>query len=390
MAFSPTPSLPHSAPSKPYRILSVFGTRPEAIKMAPVVKALQSHPEWFESRVCVTAQHRDMLDQVLNLFQIQPHHDLNVMQPNQDLYQITAGVLLGMRDVLRQERPNMVLVHGDTTTTMATSLACFYERIPVGHIEAGLRTFDLAYPFPEELNRWVTDTISHIHFAPTPESAGHLTRTLPQASHVVITGNTVIDALLMTLKTTQPSPALQAILDGISPSQRLIVCTTHRRENFGEPLEAILSGLEAVLNDFDDTVLVLPVHPNPNVKPRVFERLGHHPRVFLIEPLEYADFCHLMQAATLILTDSGGVQEEAPSLGKPVLVLRDTTERPEAVSMGTVRLVGPHTASIVQHASELLQNPAAYAAMAQAVNPYGDGQACDRIIAHLKNILSSL
>jgi len=386
MAYTPVPESIVS-PVAPYRVLSVFGTRPEAIKMAPLVKALEAEPTWFTSRVCVTAQHREMLDQVLSLFHITPDADLNVMKPNQDLYQITSAVLLGMRDVLQAEQPDMVLVHGDTTTTLATSIACFYERIPVAHVEAGLRTFDMENPFPEELNRWVTDTISAIHFAPTEESAQHIHNTLPQAKNVVVTGNSVIDALFYTIEHADPGPAVATVLNSLQEGQRLLVCTTHRRENFGDPLKEILTGLETLLTQFPDTVLAIPVHPNPNVKTLVEERFGTHPQVHLLKPLEYPDFCHLMRAATLILTDSGGVQEEAPSLGKPVLVLRDTTERPEAVAMGTVKLVGPHADAIVREASELLSNPDAYAAMANRVNPYGDGNACQRMIGHLKALL---
>jgi UDP-N-acetylglucosamine 2-epimerase (non-hydrolysing) len=366
----------------PIKILSIFGTRPEAIKMAPVVKALAAHPKQFNSRVCVTAQHRDMLDQVLQLFGITPDHDLNVMTPGQTLFEVTSAVLLGLRPVLEAEKPDMVLVHGDTTTTMAASLACFYLRIPVGHVEAGLRTFDRDYPFPEEMNRVVTDYLASLYFAPTSQSCDNLRRAGLPEKRIILTGNTVIDALHFTLNQSTTNQATAKPLPvTLTPGQRLVLVTVHRRENFGPPLLDICDALLTLAEQFADVHVVIPVHPNPNVQTVVHQQLGQHPRISLIPPQEYVPFCQLMHASTLILTDSGGVQEEAPSLSKPVLVLRDETERPEAVTMGTVKLVGPHKDRIITEASILLTDPAAYAAMAQAANPYGDGKATERILA---------
>jgi UDP-N-acetylglucosamine 2-epimerase (non-hydrolysing) len=365
--------------NKKIKVMTVFGTRPEAIKMAPVVQALAAHHDEFESIVCVTAQHRQMLDQVLHLFNIQPHYDLDLMKPNQDLFQITTAVLNGMKSVLEKEQPDIVLVHGDTTTTMATSLACFYLKVPVGHVEAGLRTFDMHYPFPEEMNRVVTDSVASLFFPPTERSKQNLLKAGAKESNIFLTGNTVIDALFYTLK--QSNQALPVQLD---PSKRLILVTTHRRENFGEPLREVCKALRDIVNAYPDIELVLPVHPNPNVGQAVREFLGNLPRVQLIEPLEYEPFCRLMEKATLILTDSGGIQEEAPSLSKPVLVLRDETERPEAVEMGTVKLVGPHYDRIMAETKALLDDPKAYQAMAQAANPYGDGKASERILDALR------
>lgn len=346
--------------------------------MAPVVNALKASGR-FIVQVCVTAQHREMLDQVLSLFNITPDDDLNVMKPNQDLFDVTANVLLGMKDVLAQRTPDVVLVHGDTTTTFATSLACFYKRIPVGHVEAGLRTFNMAYPFPEEFNRWATDAVTELYFCPTEQSAKHVAQCLPQKNndqgHVHVTGNTVIDALQYTLDNSQLELPVT-----IGDDQRLILATVHRRENFGQPLDNICQALLTLVETHPDTVLVLPVHPNPNVGETVRKVLGNHKRIQLIDPLDYPTFCHLMAKSTLILTDSGGVQEEAPSLGKPVLVLRDETERPEAVTMGTVKLVGPHQDKIVAEANTLLTDMDAYNAMANQVNPYGDGLASQRIV----------
>jgi UDP-N-acetylglucosamine 2-epimerase (non-hydrolysing) len=361
--------------AKRLKVMTVFGTRPEAIKMAPVVQMLAAHPDAFESVVCVTAQHRQMLDQVLSLFQITPQIDLNLMRPNQDLFQITTGVLNGMKEALEAEKPDIVLVHGDTTTTMAASLACFYLRIPVGHVEAGLRTFDKYYPFPEEINRVVTDSVTTLHFAPTERSRQNLLQSGAPESGIYLTGNTVIDALFYTLKNAQAKP----LPIEVAPDQRLILVTVHRRENFGEPLQDICRALAEIVTRHPDVVMVIPVHPNPNVREVVHQTLGPLDRIQLIEPQEYEPFCRLMERATLILTDSGGVQEEAPSLSKPVLVLRDETERPEAVEMGTVKLVGPHYDRIVSETHALLTDPAAYQAMAQAANPYGDGKASERI-----------
>jgi UDP-N-acetylglucosamine 2-epimerase (non-hydrolysing) len=361
------------------KVMSVFGTRPEAIKMAPVVLALAAHPDEFESRVCVTAQHRQILDQVLDLFNITPNIDLNLMKPNQDLFQITTAVLNGMKEVLEAEKPDIVLVHGDTTTTMAASLACFYKQIPVGHVEAGLRTYDKYYPFPEEMNRVVTDSVATLYFAPTERSRDNLLRSGADPKGIYLTGNTVIDALFYTLK--QQDEQLPVTLD---PKKRLILVTVHRRENFGEPLKAICEALKDIVLQHPDVEMVIPVHPNPNVRQTVMPMLGELDRIRLIEPLEYEPFCRLMERSTLILTDSGGVQEEAPSLQKPVLVLRDETERPEAVEMGTVKLVGPHYDRITGEAIKLLTDPAAYDAMARAVNPYGDGKASERILNALR------
>jgi UDP-N-acetylglucosamine 2-epimerase (non-hydrolysing) len=364
------------------KVLTVFGTRPEAIKMAPVVNALAAHPNDFESRVCVTAQHRQMLDQVLELFQIKPDHDLNVMKPNQDLFQITANVLLGMQQVLETEKPDIVLVHGDTTTTMATSLACFYLKIPVGHVEAGLRTWDKYYPFPEEINRVVTDSITTLYFAPTEGSKDNLLKCGVKPGQIFVTGNTVIDALFYTLHNPNRNGHLPFQLDD---SKRLILVTVHRRENFGEPMADICRALKDVMTQNPDVEMVIPVHPNPNVHGIVHKTLGGIPGIHLIEPMDYEPFCRLMERADIILTDSGGIQEEAPSLSKPVLVLRDETERPEAVNMGTVKLVGPHYERIVTEANLLLNDATAYQSMAKASNPYGDGQACDRILQALRD-----
>ena len=359
------------------KVMTVFGTRPEAIKMAPVVAALNRYPKQIESLVCVTAQHRGMLDQVLALFDITPDVDLNLMQAQQDLTDITCRVLAGMRDVLTEHQPDLVLVHGDTTTTMATSLACFYAQVPVGHVEAGLRTFDPYYPFPEEMNRVVADWISALHFAPTQRSCDNLIKAGADKGSIVLTGNTVIDALKTTLARTTDHPAAVTL----DPTKRMVLVTVHRRENFGEPLTEICRGLKTLIDRFDDIELVWPVHPNPNVKPIVEAAFAGIDRVKQIEPVDYAAFCQLLDACHLVLTDSGGIQEEAPSLQKPVLVLRDETERPEAVDMGTVKLVGPHADRIIAEASLLLSDPAAYATMAQAANPYGDGYAAERIVA---------
>jgi UDP-N-acetylglucosamine 2-epimerase (non-hydrolysing) len=383
--------MPETKPP-PLRVLSVFGTRPEAIKMAPVVRALSKNPEQFQSFVCVTAQHRDMLDQVLTLFQIQPDRDLNVMQPNQDLFQITTAVLNGMKGVLEDLKPDIVLVHGDTTTTMATSLACFYKQIPVGHVEAGLRTFDRYYPFPEEINRVVTDSIAALYFAPTEQSKANLLRSGASEKDIIVTGNTVIDALFYTLQKAQEQSLATDVTFPFprDTSKKLILVTVHRRENFGEPLKAICSALKTIVETHPNVELVIPVHPNPNVKAILPTILGTMERVHLIEPLDYVPFCHLMAESTLILTDSGGVQEEAPSLSKPVLVLRDETERPEAVAMGTVKLVGANAEKIIAEAHALLTDPHVYESMARAVNPYGDGKATERILSALNVFRLSL
>ncbi len=362
------------------KVLTVFGTRPEAIKMAPVVKALEAEPDVFESVLCVTAQHRQMLDQVLDLFELKPAIDLDLMRPDQDLAELTSRVLLGMKEVLATEQPDIVLVHGDTTTTMAASLASFYARIPVGHIEAGLRTFDKFYPFPEEINRVVTDHIASLFFAPTERAKQNLLAMGAAESAIILTGNTVIDALFYTLEKTRHQP-LPLSLD---PAKRMILVTVHRRENFGDPMIEVCQALKTLVLNNPDVELVLPVHLNPNVRQTVYGILSGVDRVHLIDPLDYAPFCQLMNYAYLILTDSGGIQEEAPSLKKPVLVLRDETERPEAVEMGTVKLIGPHGDRLLTEAQALLSDESLYQAMARSINPYGDGQAAARTILALK------
>lgn len=364
------------------KVLTVFGTRPEAIKMAPLVNALAEHPDTFESVVCVTAQHREMLDQVLDLFQIRPDHDLNLMKPNQDLFQITTSVLLGMKEVLDVEKPDVVLVHGDTTTTMASSLAAFYRKIPVGHVEAGLRTWDKYYPFPEEINRVVTDGVASLYFAPTERARQNLLKTGARPEQVYMTGNTVIDALFYTINKPNRNGHCKI---GLSDNKRLILVTVHRRENFGEPMAEICRALKSLVTEHPDVEMVIPVHPNPNVRDIVHRTLGDAESIHLIEPLDYEPFCRLMERADIILTDSGGIQEEAPSLMKPVLVLRDETERPEAVEMGTVKLVGPHYDRILSEAGRILNDPEAYRAMTRPVNPYGDGKASERILQALRD-----
>ena len=370
------------------RILFVFGTRPEAIKMAPVVKALQQHAA-FEVKVCVTAQHRHMLDQVLALFHITPDFDLDVMTPGQDLSDITARVILGMRDVFAQWRPDLVLVHGDTTTTFAASVAAYYAQITLGHIEAGLRTHDRYSPWPEELNRTLTSALASIHFAPTEQAKQNLLREGIVASAIHVTGNTVIDALLDVVARIRGDEALRTTLeaqfDFLDPNKKLILVTGHRRENFGGGFEHICNALRMIAQR-EAVEIVYPVHLNPNVKEPVERLLGQTPGIHLIAPQEYLAFVYLMHRSHLIITDSGGVQEEAPSLGKPVLVMRDTTERPEAVAAGTVLLVGSDEEVIARAAHLLLNDPAAYQQMAQAHNPYGDGTASQRIAAILESM----
>ena len=364
------------------KILLVFGTRPEAIKMAPLVKTLQAHLA-FEVKVCVTAQHRHMLDQVLQLFDIQPDFDLNLMRPGQDLSDITSGVLLGLKSVLTQWRPDAVLVHGDTSTTFAASLAAFYQRIPVGHVEAGLRTGNLYSPWPEEANRKLTSVLAQWHFAPTATSRSNLLKEGVSSSAIHVTGNTVIDALLQVREKIVNSPQLRQQFDQnfsfLDPRKRLVLVTGHRRENFGDGFERICQALIRIAQNHADVQVVYPVHLNPQVQEPVRRLLGDIGNIHLIEPLDYLPFVYLMDKSTLILTDSGGIQEEAPSLGKPVLVMRDTTERPEAVEAGTVRLVGTDVEKIATEASTLLTDAQAYQTMAFAHNPYGDGQACQRI-----------
>jgi UDP-N-acetylglucosamine 2-epimerase (non-hydrolysing) len=364
------------------KVLCVFGTRPEAIKMAPLVKHLQHRAE-FQTEVCVTAQHRQMLDQVLNLFEIKPEFDLDLMKPGQDLSDITAGVLQGLKGVLEQSQPDVVLVHGDTSTTFAASLAAFYQRIPVGHVEAGLRTGNLYSPWPEEANRKLTGVLTRWHFAPTEASRDNLLAEGVTPDKIHVTGNTVIDALLQVRDRIKNDAALQKSFAKtfrfIDPAKRLILVTGHRRENFGEGFERICQALARIATTHADVQVVYPVHLNPQVQEPVQRLLGGIDNVHLIAPLDYLPFVYLMDRSTLILTDSGGIQEEAPSLGKPVLVMRDTTERPEAVAAGTVKLVGTDVARIVAQAQALLTDREVYKDMAHAHNPYGDGNACQRI-----------
>jgi UDP-N-acetylglucosamine 2-epimerase (non-hydrolysing) len=370
------------------KILSVFGTRPEAIKMAPVVKALAGQSEFFDSRVCVTAQHRQMLDQVLDLFQIKPEYDLDIMKPGQNLTDVTCNVLQGLAPVLEEFRPDVVLVHGDTTTTMAASLAAYYQRIAVGHVEAGLRTGNIYSPWPEEMNRRLAGAITRFHFAPTERSRQNLLDEGVAAETICITGNTVIDALLDVVNLVRTDTGLQQQMAErfgyLDPAKRLILVTGHRRENFGEGFEQICTALKRIAAAHDDVEILYPVHLNPNVQEPVKRILAGQQSIHLIEPLDYLPFVYLMDRSSLIITDSGGVQEEAPSLGKPVLVMRDTTERPEAVTAGTVKLVGTDAERIFAEASKLLGDTQEYAAMALAHNPYGDGMAASRIVEALK------
>lgn len=371
------------------RVLSVFGTRPEAIKMAPVVRALEA-ADGIEGRVCVTAQHREMLDQVLDLFELTPHHDLDLMKPGQNLTELTARILTHLRPVLLQEKPDVVLVHGDTTTTLATTLGCFYERIPVGHVEAGLRTGDLTAPFPEEANRVLADQICRFHFAPTERSRQNLLAERLDPAGVHVTGNTVIDALLWVRDRVVGQPldtwrgTYGGAFDAIAGQAPLVLITGHRRENHGQGFLDICAAIRTLALRHTDTHFVYPVHLNPNVQRPVHAHLGDLDNVHLIAPLDYAPFVRLMDRCTLLLTDSGGIQEEAPSLGKPVLVMRETTERPEAVDAGTVRLVGTDVARITSNVSGLLTDPAAYTAMSRAHNPFGDGRASERIAEILR------
>jgi UDP-N-acetylglucosamine 2-epimerase (non-hydrolysing) len=368
------------------KIISVFGTRPEAIKMAPVVKALAGSAG-FEAKVCVTAQHRHMLDQVLALFEIRPDFDLNVMKPGQDLTDVTCTVLAGMREVLETWRPDYVLVHGDTTTTLATTLAAYYQKIAVGHVEAGLRTRDIYSPWPEEINRRCTGAISTLHFAPTQSARSNLLKEGVDDATITVTGNTVIDSLLQVVGRIRNDSSLVAAIGSrfqfLDPAKRLVLVTGHRRENFGTGFESICAALGEI-GQRDDVEIVYPVHLNPNVQEPVNRVLKRHRRIHLIEPLDYLPFVYLMDRAYMVLTDSGGVQEEAPSLGKPVLVMRNTTERPEAVEAGTVKIVGTDRAAIVQEALRLLDDRSEYQRMSQAHNPYGDGQAAVRILRALQ------
>ena len=375
----------------------VFGTRPEAIKMAPLVKAFEKHPQDFTTLVCVTGQHREMLDQVLHLFDIVPDYDLNIMKQGQDLYDVTARVLVGMRDVLKQAKPDVVLVHGDTTTSTAAALAAFYQQIPVGHVEAGLRTHDIYSPWPEEMNRQITGRIATYHFAPTPLAQENLLKENIPPQHITVTGNTVIDALYTVVEKIQQDQSLSGELTerlqaaGYDPlrtgqGRRLVLITGHRRENFGEGFHNICRAIKTLSEKYPEVDFVYPMHLNPNVRRPIAEVFGqqHGANLFFIEPLEYLEFVFLMEKSTLVLTDSGGIQEEAPGLGKPVLVMRDTTERPEALAAGTVRLVGTDYDRITGEVSRLLDDKTYYESMSRAVNPYGDGHACERILNHLK------
>lgn len=380
------------------KILLVFGTRPEAIKMAPLVKEFQKYPERFEAQVCVTGQHREMLDQVLRIFDIRPDYDLNIMRQGQDLYDVTVHVLTGMRDVLEQAQPNVVLVHGDTTTSTAAALAAFYQQIPVGHVEAGLRTHNIYSPWPEEMNRQLTGRIATYHFAPTPLSRQNLLVEGVKEEQITVTGNTVIDALYMTVGKIHQDKSLDAKLEAelkqagydvnrLTGGRKLILITGHRRENFGDGFLSICRAIKVLAEKYLQTDFVYPMHLNPNVRRPIHEMFGEDlsglGNLFFIEPLEYLSFVYLMEKAFLVLTDSGGIQEEAPGLGKPVLVMRNTTERPEALAAGTVRLVGTDYGKIVCEVSTLLEDKECYERMSRAVNPYGDGQACGRIVQAL-------
>lgn len=375
------------------KIMLVFGTRPEAIKMAPLVIELKKHPESFQTIVCVTGQHREMLDQVLNLFNITPDFDLNIMKQGQDLYDVTSRVLLGMRDVLQESKPDIVLVHGDTTTSTASALAAFYQQIPVGHVEAGLRTHNIYSPWPEEMNRLITSRISAYNFAPTSLSKQNLLNEGIADDTIIVTGNTVIDALYVVLDKMKQDIQLRTELVGqlqhsgynvnrISAEKRLVLITGHRRENFGDGFLNICNAIKTLSEKYPEVDFVYPMHLNPNVRRPINEVFGEKPssNMFFIEPLDYLPFVFLMEKSDVVLTDSGGIQEEAPGLGKPVLVMRDTTERPEALEAGTVKLVGTNYDKIVSEVSKLLDDSVYYNQMSKAVNPYGDGLACKRIV----------
>ena len=377
-------------------ILLVFGTRPEAIKMAPLVKEFQKYPETFKTIVCVTGQHREMLDQVLRIFDIQPDYDLNIMKQGQDLYDVTARVLTGMRDVLKETRPDIVLVHGDTTTSTAAALAAFYQQIPVGHIEAGLRTHNIYSPWPEEMNRQITGRIATYHFAPTSLSKDNLLQEGVSEERIIVTGNTVIDALYMVVEKIKNDGILSCELEKVlkasgydigrlSDGRKLVLITGHRRENFGDGFISMCKAIKSLSEKYPEVDFVYPMHLNPNVRKPIYEVFGESQRanLFFIEPLEYLSFVYLMEKSAIVLTDSGGIQEEAPGLGKPVLVMRDTTERPEALEAGTVKLVGTDYDKIVNEVSGLLDNQEYYEKMSKAVNPYGDGKACSRIVKAL-------
>lgn len=368
------------------KVMTVFGTRPEAIKMAPVVLELQKHADRIQTIVAVTAQHRQMLDQVLDLFQITPDYDLDIMSQGQTLSDITTKSLMGLKDVLAKEKPDLVLVHGDTTTTFAGALASYYQQVPVGHVEAGLRTGDIYSPFPEEMNRKLTGAIAAIHFAPTATAKANLLKENVNPSHIYVTGNTVIDALMMTVAGDYDFG--DDLKDVDFHNHRVILLTTHRRENLGEPMRHIYKALRRIIEEIPDTEIVFPVHRNPLVRKVVEEELAGVDRIHLIDPMEYEPFANLMSLSSLVLTDSGGIQEEAPSLGKPVLVLRNTTERPEAVEAGTVRLIGTDKDVVYAETKRLLTDQAAYDAMSNAVNPYGDGKASQRIVQAILHVFA--
>ncbi len=364
--------------------MTIFGTRPEAIKMAPVIQCLAQRPDRLRQVVVVTAQHREMLDQVLRLFAITPDYDLDLMRAGQSPFEITTQAMLSLKPILETERPDIVLVQGDTTTVLAASLAAYYLKIPIGHIEAGLRTYDKFQPFPEEMNRRLTSVLADLHFAPTPAAREHLLRENIPDAHIYVTGNTVIDALLSVAH--RPYTFDTAPLNSLNFDRaRVLLVTAHRRENWGQPIRNICAAIRQLVQAFNDIVIVFSVHKNPVVRQIVEAELSQVARVHLVEPLDYEPFVHLMQRAYLILTDSGGIQEEAPSLGKPVLVLRNVTERPEGIAAGTLRVVGTDTESIVRETTHLLSDQHAYSAMAQASNPYGDGQTAKRIVDILEN-----
>lgn len=380
-------------------VMLVFGTRPEAIKMAPLVKAFQAASDSFRTLVCVTGQHREMLDQVLHIFDIQPDYDLNIMKQGQDLYDVTSRVLLGLREVLKEVRPDVVLVHGDTTTSTAAALAAFYAQIPVGHVEAGLRTHNIYSPWPEEMNRQLTGRIATWHFAPTPLSRQNLLAENVAEAQITVTGNTVIDALYWVVDKIKHDASLSQQLDAelqragydvqrLAGGRKLVLITGHRRENFGDGFIHMCTAIKDLTQRYPQVDFVYPMHLNPNVRKPIHEVFGQDlsglGNMFFIEPLEYLSFVHLMEKSHIVLTDSGGIQEEAPGLGKPVLVMRDTTERPEALTAGTVKLVGTDYDKIVSAVSTLLDDEAAYAVMSHAVNPYGDGKACGRIVDTLR------
>lgn len=370
--------------------LVIFGTRPEAIKMAPLVHEFKNRPEVFETRICLTAQHREMLDQVMTFFELKADYDLDLMRPNQNLYSLTSDILLGLKPILEEYKPDYVYVHGDTTTTMAASLAAFYSGAKICHIEAGLRTHNLQSPFPEEMNRQVTGIVTNYHFSPTEASQNNLLKEGKEATSICVTGNTVIDALLYGIERVNSNefqdPEIERLKTIIQPDKKLILVTGHRRENHGEGFIRICKALKEIAETHPDTQIIYPVHLNPNVKKPVYEILSDIDNVTLIAPLGYPAFIWLMEESHLIITDSGGVQEEAPSLGKPVLVMRDTTERPEAVTAGTVILVGTDENKIIAEANRLLNNQQAYTDMAKVHNPYGDGKACKRIVDFIENL----